>query len=150
ALALARRALALKETAEVRALFVQCVKQLGEAEFDDDLRRLLARALSEGWSRPSELSALAGELAIRQGARAPAEAANDPLLRALLESAPVRTVELERSLTAARTELVCRATSAHSSGDGRQLTFFCALARQCFINEYVFACDADEVAQVQA
>jgi len=149
ALALARRALALKETAEVRALFVQCVRQLGPAEFDDDLRSLLARALSEGWSRPSELSALAGELAIRQGERAPGEAANDPLLRALLECAPVRTVELERSLTAARTELVRCATSAHASGDDRQLVFFCALARQCFINEYVFAYDANDVAQVQ-
>src|SRR5262249_50382272 len=63
ALALVRRALALKETDEARALFVQCVKQLSPAEFDDDLRGLLARALSEGWSRPSELSALAGELA---------------------------------------------------------------------------------------
>jgi len=149
ALALVRRALAVKETDEARALFVQCVKQLSPAEFDDDLRGLLARALSEGWSRPSELSALAGELAIRHGKRMPADAANDPLLRALMESAPVRTVELERSLTTARTDLVRRA-AAHASADDRQLGVFCALARQCFINEYVFACDADELAQVQA
>src|SRR5262249_15558610 len=62
ALALTRRALALREKVELRALFVQCVKELAPSTIDSELRALIARALTEGWSRPSELSVLAGEL----------------------------------------------------------------------------------------
>jgi len=143
ALALTRRALALRETEEMRALFVQCVRQLSAADVDGELRSLMARALTEGWTRPSELSALAGALCNRDGG----EMAGDPLLRALLESAPVRDVALERALTAARTELLQRAIVAPGDADDR-LDFFCALARQCFLNEHVFACGEDEAAQV--
>src|SRR5262245_61148807 len=60
AYALARRALSIEETEETRAFFVQCAKSLLPTpafdELRDDLRDLVARALSEGWSRPSELS----------------------------------------------------------------------------------------------
>jgi SAM-dependent methyltransferase len=59
----------------------------------------------------------------------------------------VRNVALERALTAARTELLQRAIAAPGSVDD-QLDFYCALARQCFINEYVFACSEDEAAKV--
>jgi tetratricopeptide (TPR) repeat protein/SAM-dependent methyltransferase len=149
AVALARRALALRETDEVRALFVQCVKELPPANIDGDLRNLIARALSEGWSRPSELTALAGTLCAPGGAPDLAQLASDPLLRALLESAPVRNVELERLLTAVRTQLLSRAAAAPDGADDAFLGFFCALARQCFINEYVFACSDDEAAQVR-
>jgi Flp pilus assembly protein TadD/SAM-dependent methyltransferase len=137
ALALTRRALALRESDEVRALFVQCLRRMRAADIDGELRGLLARALSEGWSRPSGLSALAGLLC--GGARAAAELAGDALLRALLESTPVRNIELERVLTAARSELLTLAASSPDRIDDRLLGFFCALARQCFINEYVFA-----------
>jgi Tfp pilus assembly protein PilF/SAM-dependent methyltransferase len=146
ALTLARQALALRQTDEMRALFVQCVKHVHAADVDDELRSLIVRALSEGWNRPSELSALAGELCGR--AAGLAEMAGDPLLRALLESAPVRNVALERVLTVARAELLSRVSLAPES-NGDTIAFFCALARQCFINEYVFATGADEVAEVE-
>jgi tetratricopeptide (TPR) repeat protein len=139
ALALARRALALRETDEVRALLVQCVKELPPANIDGDLRNFMARALTEGWSRPSELTALAGALCTPGGTCDLAQLAGDPLLRALLESAPVRNVELERLLTSVRTQLLNLASAAPNGGDDARLEFFCALARQCFINEYVFA-----------
>jgi Flp pilus assembly protein TadD/SAM-dependent methyltransferase len=151
ALALARRALAITETEETKAHFVQCVKNLATSLFDDDLRALVARALSEGWSRPSELSALAADL-FKQS---PAGRENglpamtrDPLLRALLETAPVRDIDLERRLTAARLALLKAAESAETV-DGPALTFFCALARQCFINEYVFALTEEEARRVR-
>ena len=38
--------------------------------------------------------------------------------------------------------------SADPSPDTNLLAFHCALARQCFVNEYVFACTNDEQAQV--
>src|SRR5262249_13021299 len=106
----------------------------------------ITRALSESWSRPAELSALAGELCGRTPALA--EMSGDPLLHALLESAPVRDVVIERALTAARAELLSRA-GANSSDGGDTLAFFCALARQCFINEYVFAVSTKEDAAVE-
>lgn len=67
--------------------------------------------------------------------------ARDPLLRAMLASAIVRDSNLERVLTAVRTALLDVAAAGRASDrvDGNVLAFHCALARQCFINEYVFA-----------
>jgi SAM-dependent methyltransferase/Tfp pilus assembly protein PilF len=161
ALATGRSALAIAETDEIKALFVQCVRAMPAAALSGDLRDLIARALSEGWSRPSELSAFATELIRLNGpvgaAIARATAAQDPrdrngleaaagdrLLRALLESAPVRDVDLERFLTAARDALLERVDTDAAIG-ADVLAFACALARQCFINEYVFAQAGDAV-----
>ena len=109
ALALARRALTISETEEIKAHFVQCVKNLAIPLFDDDLRALVARALSEGWSRPTELSALAADL-FKQGTagheNSLAAMTAAPLLRALLETAPVRDIEFEGRLSAARLTLL--------------------------------------------
>ena len=158
ALALARRALAVKDTEEARIFFVQCVKQMPPAAVDAELTALIARALSDGWSRPSELAPLAAEIfKLSTGAACMARAAagvstqalfasgefsavsRDPLLRALLVSAPVRDVALERFLTAVRSALLDSAHAAETYADDEVISFFCALARQCFINEYVFA-----------
>jgi Tfp pilus assembly protein PilF/SAM-dependent methyltransferase len=141
------------------------------ADVRDDLRGLVARALAEGWSRPGELSALAATLFKMQhpakacieraasasparlaahdlwGPQGLAALAGDRLLRALLESAPVHDVAVERFLTAARAALmdVAARTSAASTIAQDVLGFYCALARQCFINEYVFAHTEDEL-----
>jgi Flp pilus assembly protein TadD/SAM-dependent methyltransferase len=146
ALALTRRALARQETVELRALFVQCVRELPPGDIDGELRALIARALEEGWSRSSELAALAGELCghIRD---LPA-LADDKLLMALMRSAPVRTIALEGVLTDAR-----RALLAYAMGAGHVqeslIEFASALAAQCFINEYVFVMSDDEAARVR-
>jgi 2-polyprenyl-3-methyl-5-hydroxy-6-metoxy-1,4-benzoquinol methylase len=50
--------------------------------------------------------------------------------------------EMERFLTMARRALLEAASEMIESGDG--IGFYSALARQCFINEYVFAVAADE------
>ena len=71
---------------------------------------------------------------------------DDPLLLRILQSVPAREVGLELVLTAARAALLADMGSAASDG---LLTFACALARQCFINEYVFATTPDEDAQVE-
>src|SRR5260370_559325 len=41
------------------------------------------------------------------------------------------------------------AETASAAVEEPALGFYCALARQCFINEYVFACGEDELAQAQ-
>jgi tetratricopeptide (TPR) repeat protein/2-polyprenyl-3-methyl-5-hydroxy-6-metoxy-1,4-benzoquinol methylase len=179
ALALARRGLAIAQTEEGRAFFLQCAKGLASAPEDSALRQdlsvLITRALAEGWTRPTELSGLAsmlfrsgepGAAAIARAAaawpkRLPpnelwapeefASIAGDALLRALLESAPVQDIEIERFLTNARSALLERARTVDAASVSTQdeIGFYCALARQCFINEYVFARSAEEFHQAQ-
>jgi 2-polyprenyl-3-methyl-5-hydroxy-6-metoxy-1,4-benzoquinol methylase len=179
AFALARRGLAIAQTEEGRAFFLQCAKGLASAPEDSALRQdlsvLITRALAEGWTRPTELSGLAamllrsgepGAAAIARAAaawpkRLPpnelwaseefASIAGDALLRALLESAPVQDIEIERFLTNARSALLERARTvdAASVSTEDEIGFYCALARQCFINEYVFARSAEEFGQAQ-
>jgi SAM-dependent methyltransferase len=74
--------------------------------------------------------------------------ASDALLRRVLESTTVRNVDLERFLTSIRLELL-RAASNAADLDETQLGFCCVLAKQCFINEYVFATTSEEATQAE-
>ena len=69
----------------------------------------------------------------------------DPMLLCMLQSVPARKAGLELVLTALRGALL--ACAGDSKDDGL-LAFCCAMAKQCFINEYVFATTPDEDAQV--
>jgi SAM-dependent methyltransferase len=73
---------------------------------------------------------------------------SDALLRRVLESTTVRNVDLERFLTSIRLHLV-RTASNGTAVSETELGFCCALAKQCFINEYVFATTAEETAQAE-
>src|SRR5262249_28922069 len=75
----------------------------------------------------------------------------DTLLRRVLESTTIRDVELERLLTCIRLDVLRMASDA-AAGDGVEdsvLGFCCALAKQCFINEYVFATTQEEAEQAE-
>jgi 2-polyprenyl-3-methyl-5-hydroxy-6-metoxy-1,4-benzoquinol methylase len=138
AIALARRALIVAPTKDTKAFFVECIRGLPPAAPPnpafDRIAPLIARALTEGWGRPEDLSGFACELVKRRFA------ANDPLLHALLVTAPVRDIELEHLLTQERRRVLV-------AGDDKSLAFACALARQCFINEYIFAREDEEFRQ---
>ena len=84
--------------------------------------------------------------AVLFGADGLAALAADPLLHALLEAAPVTTIEFERFLTCARHALLETASGkqAPDPSDIAALEFYAALARQCFVNEYIFDCDDRE------
>jgi SAM-dependent methyltransferase len=74
----------------------------------------------------------------------------DALLRQVLEATTVRDVDLERLLTSIRLEVL--RTASDAAGDGVEdnvLGFCCALAKQCFINEYVFATTPEEAEQAE-
>jgi SAM-dependent methyltransferase len=129
--------------------------------------------LSEPWDRPADLAVPAMSLvklnpAVKEACTRAARAwparltiedlsgrlaaiVDDELLRVLLETAPVCDVELERCLTGLRSILLeaARESPATAAEDGL-FRFCCALARQCFINEYVFDATADELDRVQA
>jgi hypothetical protein len=157
------RSLALSETPHARRVFVQCVRDL---QFDEDpglLSALLLRALREGWDRPDDLAPVAAAAILRTPGIAVLMAriqdrglldgdgltalAQDQLLQALLICAPNLDIALERLLTLARRTLLDRAVAA--AQDDRALEFHAALARQCFINEYVFSVGDGELAQAQ-
>jgi len=73
--------------------------------------------------------------------------AADPLLHHLLQSTPVRDVAFERLLTSLRLSLLADAMAGKTTSEPA-LGFACALAKQCFINEYVFATTPEEDARV--
>jgi 2-polyprenyl-3-methyl-5-hydroxy-6-metoxy-1,4-benzoquinol methylase len=160
ALDAATRAIAAQDTPEGRLLFVQCVRGTTSFPGGPTFRNLLTRAVAETWARPVELAGAAIALvkvspAITDGIKHAMQSwprrltareiapclgplVADELLSAVLESTPVCDAGLERLLTSVRAVLLDAAVNATSDVSEAMIAFSCALARQCFINEYVF------------
>lgn len=100
------------------------------------------KRLAAAWPRQPSLAELLG-------AAGAAGLVQEALLLALLQSKIVHDVELERFLTALRRALLQHVAAGGDSRDADGLEFFCALAQQCFLNEYVFACGDAEQAQLR-
>jgi tetratricopeptide (TPR) repeat protein/SAM-dependent methyltransferase len=150
-------------SAETRSIFVHCVRALEDGELEG-VRSHVLRALTEGWAPAGDLE----QTCVRLIKHAPAMAAclaaaadgaddggvdlaaiaDDPMLRGLLVSGRVSDAGLERVLTIARRALLDRAGDA-GPGSADHLSFVCALAQQCFLNEYVFAESAEEGGAVE-
>ena len=169
AVAAYRRALELSDTLLIRANFARAMRHPHLRATDARLRGPMTRAVQEAWARPADLAPAAARLVaadarigamIECAARAwPARLgvdaglgtedlralAGDALLRALLTNAPVRDLPLERLLAGVRAALLTRAESSPDDGDAT-LDLHAALARQCFVNEYVWA-ESEEEAQ---
>jgi hypothetical protein len=132
----------------------------------------MLRALSEPWDRPMDLALPAVSLVklnpaishccARATAAWPirlkledlsgrlAAIADDELLRVLLETVPVCDIELERCLTGLRAILLDAAAEGPATPSEDGLLRFCsALARQCFINEYVFDTTPEELEKLE-
>lgn len=171
-----KRSLKIKETCEAKALAVQCLQHLSFTQDDADTRHLIVRAMSEPWGRPGQLVAPSASLinsdaniksCIERATQAwpsrlsqqelygpsgIAAVTRDKLLRCLLEHTPACDLRLERFLTMARFIMLGAAVEASASGapDEMTLAFYCAIARQCFINEYVYAVTDTEFALAHA
>jgi tetratricopeptide (TPR) repeat protein/SAM-dependent methyltransferase len=164
----ALRSLELGETTETKALLANALR--ANAAIPDNRRRsLLERALCEGWLRPHDLidaaiavikrDARANDCIARAAAAWPARLpptevlaaartaalAQDRLFCRALQCAPVTDVGLERLLANIRHAMLARCTSDETSNEAL-LSLCCAVARQCFINEYVFS-PTDEEAE---
>jgi tetratricopeptide (TPR) repeat protein/2-polyprenyl-3-methyl-5-hydroxy-6-metoxy-1,4-benzoquinol methylase len=170
ALPLIVRNLERAPTWTTKVAFVTCVARTRFTINDSQIRAALTSAITEPWGAPYELCGPAVSLImLNQGiagcvrlaneswpARLPkavlfgedglATLATDPLLLALLKSAPVAAMEFERFLTCARHTLLETASSrqAPDPSDFAALQFYAALCRQCFVNEYIFDCDDKE------
>jgi len=171
ALNIIQQSLLIKATAEAKCYFVDVLKRLRLTHVGSGIRTIVTRALSEPWGRPSDLERICTEIVKLQPqvgsyvARASeawpqrlsaqalfdeggiATLAHDPLLCALLNSTPICELGMERFLTMARHAMLDIATGMANSSDeiGSSLTFYSALACQCFINEYVFSSTDDEL-----
>jgi Flp pilus assembly protein TadD/SAM-dependent methyltransferase len=148
-----RRALALRDTPQIAANLGHCLRALEHEGVDvPDADALLAEALQRRWARPGDLARAVARRIDAAGLRADdlQELSRSTLLRALLERTPVQGASMERLLTGARTRLLEAVLAGDAGWDDALLGFACALARQCFLNEYVFAWDDAEAARVQA
>jgi tetratricopeptide (TPR) repeat protein/2-polyprenyl-3-methyl-5-hydroxy-6-metoxy-1,4-benzoquinol methylase len=175
ALQLMMRVLERALTWTTKRAFVTCVARTRSVSNDLQIRAALTTAITETWGTPYELCPPAlGHIMLNQSiascvrranaswpARLPravlfgtdglATLAADSLLHALLEATPVTSIEFERFLTGARHALLEAAANeqAPGSSDIEALRFYAALTRQCFINEYIFACgDGERLAAV--
>jgi tetratricopeptide (TPR) repeat protein/SAM-dependent methyltransferase len=171
-----RRLLAVQETPRAKKLFVELVRRF-DWSGDDEIHRLMVRALTEPWDRPGALSHASarlirshpaigplvmradtawcsdgkGRLSLAQllGGAGFTPLADDALLVALLTSAPNTDIPLERFLTMLRGAMMRELADNPDVGAQAEL-FAAALAQQCFINDYVFAADKDELAAAAA
>jgi tetratricopeptide (TPR) repeat protein/2-polyprenyl-3-methyl-5-hydroxy-6-metoxy-1,4-benzoquinol methylase len=172
ALTIARRALVLDETSEAKSLLGLCLCSPLLHPGMGDLRDLLLQALTEPWARPSELAATCAHFLVLNPAIRDAMAravtagsaqvtegfssldlemmAKDRLFGALLEITPVCGLALERCATALRSQLLRSAVAGAGYGVPSVLALHGSLARQCFINGYVFDDTTVEIEQVAA
>jgi tetratricopeptide (TPR) repeat protein/2-polyprenyl-3-methyl-5-hydroxy-6-metoxy-1,4-benzoquinol methylase len=168
-----QRSIEIDESENAKLLFVECLRGLNVIPDGVDLRDDLIHALSEPWGRPFDLARFTAILLRHTGVtsvcirrvssawprRLPAkeifnsaelaEICGHRLLSCLLEATIVCDIELERFLTAVRKTMLEAASDGFDRPPLEQdaLRFFCALAQQCFINEYVFAYTHHEIEQ---
>jgi tetratricopeptide (TPR) repeat protein/2-polyprenyl-3-methyl-5-hydroxy-6-metoxy-1,4-benzoquinol methylase len=157
-------------TLAIKIAFATCAARARFVADDSRIRAALTTALVEPWGIPYQLCLSALSLILLDqrivdcvraanaswptrlpkaalfGANGLTALAQDSLLHALLETAPVSTIGIERFLTCARHALLESASSKHAPdpADIAALRFYAALAQQCFVNEYVFDCDDSE------
>jgi tetratricopeptide (TPR) repeat protein/protein-L-isoaspartate O-methyltransferase len=158
-------------TWRTKLAFASCVASSRFTTNDSQIRAALTVAISEPWGLPYDLclpalslvmlnQTIARSVRLANKAwptRLPAKTlfdadcaaalAKDLLLHALLEAAPMRTIEFERFLTCARYALLETASAQDSTHhtDTAALQFYAALSRQCFVNEYIFDCNGREM-----
>jgi SAM-dependent methyltransferase/tetratricopeptide (TPR) repeat protein len=154
ALQAAQRYLELRPGHEARRLVAHCLQMYRPNRSSPRFAALVQRALSEAWDRPQALSGVAAHLVNLSVQRRNdhvgllAILADDELLQCLLKTAAVHNAELEHVLTKAR-HLMLDLALNHPD-EHTLLPFACALAQQCFINEYVFGMLSEEPPEVDA
>ena len=111
----------LKQYAGVCATLVALLPPLGEA----------LRKQADAWPKQLSETELFGDGGL-------ATIADNPLLLQVMQSIPVQDIAFERLLTSLRRSFLSAARAPKAISE-TVLGFACALAQQCFINEYVFA-----------
>ena len=133
------------DSVRLRVQFVDCATVARLTGEPAGMREVLERALAQRWTRPQDL---AGAICDLVALRTPFDG-RDALLGRLLELAVIAHREAERALTAERRRLLAAALRG-AVMEPATLAFACRLARQCFINEYAWACPPDESRDAEA
>jgi 2-polyprenyl-3-methyl-5-hydroxy-6-metoxy-1,4-benzoquinol methylase/tetratricopeptide (TPR) repeat protein len=169
-----RTALAVEDARDIRANVARYLTSAPRVPADAATRELVARAVAQAWLRPADLARLAAGLvcvhpglspAIQRAQEPwPADVAAsglltpdvvricnaEPLVGALLTHAQASDRALERFLECARRALLeLVGDDAGLARASEALPFACALARQCFLNDYVFSTTPGEEARVE-
>ena len=165
------KSIKIESTLVAKALFVQIIKKIDVKIWNQSLADLVINALLEPWGRPSDLMPIACRLLkvdkkfvqiLNQSEDQSSQARDkviffssiskkefnaSSLLQAMLSSSPIPDAEIERFLTLLRHHLLKVAPSETvKEADTEALTpLYCSLAKQCFINEYVYFQTAEEI-----
>jgi tetratricopeptide (TPR) repeat protein/2-polyprenyl-3-methyl-5-hydroxy-6-metoxy-1,4-benzoquinol methylase len=157
-------------TLAIKIAFATCVARSRFVANDSRIRAALRTAIAEPWGMPYQLCLSALSLILLDqriancvrvvnaswparlskaalfGADGLAALAEDALLHAMLEAAPVISIGFERFLTCARHALLETASSIQvpDPADIAAMRFYSALSQQCFVNEYIFDRDDSE------
>jgi 2-polyprenyl-3-methyl-5-hydroxy-6-metoxy-1,4-benzoquinol methylase len=163
------RSLQAGETSTAKALFVRLITT-GTSYNHSSVRQYLIRALSDPWCRTGQLvpaclamiksKGEAGQCIERAVASWPTALskedlfgtdgldalATDELLGAVLRNTPAAGLDFEHFLELARRALFLDILASQSPdiADSFALHFFCDIARQCYINEYIYRCTTEE------
>jgi tetratricopeptide (TPR) repeat protein/2-polyprenyl-3-methyl-5-hydroxy-6-metoxy-1,4-benzoquinol methylase len=172
ALLAAADAVESSESESSKTLFAQCAVFANfTSDRNGRFTKLVRRAFAEAWTIPRELSRACisllkldprisemiaradrlwpGRVATKEilGESRIALLADDELLRSILECDQITDLGLERLIANVRHALLY-AVTAEDAKDGepeqQPLGFYCAVARQCFINQYVLSMTEDE------
>jgi tetratricopeptide (TPR) repeat protein/2-polyprenyl-3-methyl-5-hydroxy-6-metoxy-1,4-benzoquinol methylase len=165
------KSIKIEPTLGAKELFIQITKKIGVKIWNQSLADLVIDALLEPWGRPSDLMSIACRLLkvdkefvqiLNQSEDDTSQARNNvsflssiskkefnasSLLQAMLSSSPIPDAEIERFLTLLRHHLLKVASSetVKEAGTEALTPLYCSLAKQCFINEYVYFQTAEEI-----
>ena len=165
------KSIKIKPILETKRLFVQITKKIDVKIWNQSLADLVINALLEPWGRPYDLMPIACRLLkadkefvqiLNQSEDHTSQARDkvsflssiskkefnaSSLLQAMLSSSAIPDAEIERFLTLLRHLLLkVAASETLKEADTEALSpLYCSLAKQCFINEYVYFQTAEEI-----
>ena len=171
ALVIAIESIKIKSTIEAKSLFIDLTKKIGIQNWDQSLAQVVITALLDPWGRPSDLMSFACRLLrfdkelvniLNQSKEDDSQSKFDEsflglifkkefaaasLLDAMLSSSHIPDAEIEVFLTSLRRHLLKVAASVILKEDETEevTSFYCFLAQQCFINEYVYFQTQEEI-----
>lgn len=153
-------------TAEAKSLFVDALKNVQPTTWDPILAEMVTSALLEPWGKPHDIQAFACQLLrlepgfhdllieFENGGAKEIDLVKFPqkntppfsLLYALLISGPISDPRMERYFSCLRFDLIKTVNlQSFNLVLGDNEAFYCALAQQCFINEYIYYQTTEEI-----
>ena len=164
--ALTDAAALLPDNDEITHLLAQSLMHVRAVPEGDAFPRVLLRLLQRGDINPRVLSS-AGAAAVKSqpelfaalqtlsqpsASKAGEETlqilGKNSLLTTLLMRAPIPDADIELALTSLRRQLLLSVAAGGSPELGSHLELICALAQQCYLNEYVYGVTAEEEAAI--